>query len=126
TPRLRVRVGKATSAGSFADARGQTLLEEAERSVGNGTTDAFRTRAAIYGLGQHQNGLLDYSGGSVHLQQKNGDVAVPMMLSPAGFGILWNNASVMDVDVAKRGAKFPLVIRNPAGAGILYDLNVGP
>jgi alpha-D-xyloside xylohydrolase len=131
TPKLTVRVDRQTSALSFADARGRTLLEEAERAIGTGaggtgTMDAFRTRTAIYGLGQHQDGLLDYSGSTVHLQQKNGDVAVPMMLSPAGFGVLWNNPSVMDVDVAKGGAAFPLVIRNEAGTGIDYDFILGP
>ena len=87
---------------------------------------SFATRAPIYGLGQHQNGLLDYSGSTVHLQQKNRDVAVPMMVTPSGFGILWNNASITDVDVAKPGANVPLVIRNEAGAGIDYHFILGP
>ena len=126
TARLRVRIARATALVTFADARGATLLGEAERRIGDGTADAFATRTAIYGLGQHQNGLLDYSGSTIHLQQKNGDVGVPMLLSPSGFGILWNNASVMDVDVAKAGAKFPLVVRNESGAGIDYDFILGP
>lgn len=126
TPRLQVQVAKATSALTFSDSTGAPLLREAARSIGNGTTESFATRVPLYGLGEHQNDLLDYSGSTVHLQQKNGDVAVPMMLSPAGFGILWNNASVMDVDVAKPGAPFPLVIRNEAGAGIDYDFILGP
>ena len=125
TPRLRLRVDKGTSAVSFQDSRGATLLEEAERTVGNGTVQAFATRTPIFGLGQHVNGLLDYSGSTVHLQQKNGDVAVPMMLSPNGFGILWNNASVMDVDVARAGEKHPLIIRNEAGPGIDYHFIAG-
>ena len=124
--RLRVRIAKASALLSFADATGATLLEEAQRALGKGTIAAFNTRAIIYGLGQHQNGKLDYSGTTVHLQQTNGDVGVPMMLSPGGFGILWNNASVMDVDVAKPGAPFPLVVRNEAGAGIDYHFILGP
>ena len=126
TSRLTVRVDRNSSNVSFLDSGGHVLLSEADRSIGKGTVEAFGTRTPIYGLGEHQNGLLDYSGSTVHLQQKNGDVAVPMMLSPAGFGLLWNNASVMDVDVAKPGAQFPLVIRNEAGAGIDYDFILGP
>ena len=125
TPRLTVKVAKASSAVSFADEKGIPLLEEAERAIGNGTTDAFATKTIVYGLGQHQNGQLGYTG-TIHLQQKNGDVGVPFLLSPSGFGILWNNASVMDVDVGKPGAKYPLVIRNEAGAGIDYDFILGP
>jgi alpha-D-xyloside xylohydrolase len=126
TAKLTARISKATAAVSFTDTRGNILLQEAERSIGNGTVQAFATRTSIFGLGQHVDGLLDYSGSSVHLQQKNGDVAVPMMLSPNGFGVLWNNASVMDVDVAKPGEKRPLVIRNEAGAGIDYHFILGP
>lgn len=126
TPRLRLRIDKATSSVSFQDSNGATLLEEAERTIGHGTVQTFRTNAIVYGLGQHQNGLLDYRGSSVHLQQKNGDVGVPFILSPAGFGILWNNASIMDVDVGKSGARFPLVIRNEAGQGIDYEFILGP
>ena len=118
TSRLTVRIAKKSATVSFADASGQSLFEEAQRTIGGGTTEAFGTRAIVYGLGQHLNGLLDYSGNTVHLQQMNGDVAVPMLVSPSGFGILWNNASVMHVDVAKPGEKYPLVLRNEAGAGI--------
>jgi alpha-D-xyloside xylohydrolase len=126
TPKLTARIAKATAAVSFTDARGTVLLQEAERSTGKGTVQAFATRTPIYGLGQHVSEQLDYSGMTVHLQQKNGDVAVPMMLSPKGFGILWNNASVMDVDVAKAGERYPLVVRNEAGAGIDYHFILGP
>lgn len=126
TSRIEVRVARSTGLISFADARGGILLSEAERAIGKGTLDAFATPTIVYGLGEHQNGLLDYSGSTVHLQQKNGDVAVPMLLSSGGFGILWNNASVMDVDVAKPGAKFPLMMRSEAGAGIDYDFILGP
>lgn len=126
TPRLVTRITKASAQLSFIDSSGMTLLEDAERDVGKGTSQAFRTRTLLYGLGQHQDGLLDYSGSTVHLQQANGDVAVPMMLSPRGFGILWNNASVMDVDVAKPGEKYPVVVRNEAGPGIDYHFILGP
>ena len=91
TPRLTVKVAKASSAVSFADEKGIPLLEEAERAIGNGTTDAFATKTIVYGLGQHQNGQLGYTG-TIHLQQKNGDVGVPFLLSPSGFGILWHSA----------------------------------
>jgi alpha-D-xyloside xylohydrolase len=125
TPKLRASVSKQTAELSFADTRGNVLIEEANRDVGVGTTQAFKTPVKIYGLGEHVNGQLGYSG-TIHMQQRNGEVAIPMMLSPNGFGILWNNASVMDVDVAKTGEKFPLVLRNEAGPGIDYHFILGP
>jgi alpha-D-xyloside xylohydrolase len=77
TSKLSARIAKATAAVSFTDARGNPLLQETERSIGKGTVQAFATRTPVFGLGQHVNGHLDYSGSTVHLQQKNGDVAVP-------------------------------------------------
>lgn len=49
---------------------------------------------AFYGLGQHQNGLIDYKGKSVTLAQHNMDVAVPFVVSSGDYGILWDNDSI--------------------------------
>lgn len=131
TPAVQVRVRKSDGALSFLDAAGGILLSEGGGArqiptAGAGAvTQAFETRTPVYGLGQHQNGLLDYSGATVRLQQQNRDVAVPMMVSPRGFGLLWNNASVTDVDVG-RPAEPPLVIRSEAGGGVDYDFIYGP
>ena len=58
---------------------------------------------AIYGLGQHQSGLFDYRGSTVELGQNNTDVAIPLLVSSKGYGILWNTASFTYVD-----NRFPL------------------
>ncbi len=44
----------------------------------------------IYGLGQHQHGLLDQKGAVVDLVQRNTEVSVPFVLSSRGYGLLWN------------------------------------
>jgi len=126
TSRLLVRISKADATIAFLLPDGTPLLEEAERDAGLGATASFKTTTALYGLGQHQNGLLNYSGHSIHLQQANADVAVPMMVSPNGWGILWNDASITDVDVAVPGAPRPLTIRSEAGPGVDYDFILGP
>src|SRR5438128_1731114 len=71
TPKVTARIAKATAAVSFTDARRAVILAEADRSTRKGTVQAFATRTPIYGLGQHGNGVLDYSGPTVHLQQQN-------------------------------------------------------
>jgi alpha-D-xyloside xylohydrolase len=126
TKRLIVRVNKSDATIAFLLPDGTALLEEAERDAGLGVTAAFKTKTALYGLGQHQNGLLDYAGHSIHLQQANTDIAVPMMISPSGWGLLWNNAAVTDVDVAVPAAPQPLAIRSEAGRGVDYDFILGP
>lgn len=81
---------------------------------------------AIYGLGQHQAGLLDYRGTTVRLQQANTDVGVPVLVSSAGYGLFWNNPAVTDVAVAVPQATDRIVFRSQAGKGIDYFLFAGP
>ena len=57
----------------------------------------------IYGLGQHQSGIFNYRGSTVELAQNNTDVAMPIVLSSKGYGILWNSAALSYVD-----NRFPL------------------
>ena len=47
----------------------------------------------VYGLGQHQSGVFNYRGSVVELAQTNSDIAVPLLLSTNGYGILWNTAA---------------------------------
>ncbi|WP_443751398.1 glycoside hydrolase family 31 protein [Asticcacaulis solisilvae] len=129
TAAFKVQVAKTDGAVGFLTLDDKPLLAEAGRDLGHGVTQKFGTPFGdpniVYGLGQHQNGLLDYSGTTVHLQQANRDVAVPMLVSPKGFGILWNNAAVTDVDIALPSQP-TLVVRSEAGQGVDYDFIYGP
>ncbi len=53
---------------------------------------------ALYGLGQHQNGMFNYRGATVELGQDNTDVAIPLLVSSRGYGLLWNTASLTYFD----------------------------
>jgi alpha-D-xyloside xylohydrolase len=55
---------------------------------------------AIYGLGQHQEGILNVRGIPIRLHQANTNISVPFMLSSKGYGLLWNNPSLTDFDPA--------------------------
>jgi len=48
---------------------------------------------AFYGLGQHQNNIMNYKGHDVDLCQYNIVVAVPFLVSSKNYGILWDNNS---------------------------------
>ncbi len=54
---------------------------------------------AIYGLGQHQQSVMNHRGAEVLLLQKNREVAVPVLVSSRGYGVLWDNPAVTDVSV---------------------------
>ncbi len=63
--------------------------------------DAYRARLslrfspgeALYGLGQHEEGALDYRGRCQYLYQQNMKVALPFLLSSRGWGLLWHGYS---------------------------------
>ena len=67
--------------------------------------DRFRPDATegFYGLGQHQSGMFNYRGSTIELGQNNTDVAIPLLVSSKGYGVLWNTASFTYVD-----NRFPL------------------
>ena len=131
TPALQVRVNKQTGIISFHDAKGNPIVSEiadARRPArGAKVSQSFELQGPVFGLGQHLNGMFDYTGNTVHLQQANRDVGVPMAISSKGFGILWNNASVTDVDAGVQTTPFhPLQFRSEAGGGIDYHFIYGP
>ena len=77
----------------------------------------------FYGLGQHQNGMFNYRGATVELGQNNTDVAIPLLLSSKGYGLMWNTASLTYVD-----NRFPLELNldSLAGHSIDYYFIYGP
>jgi alpha-D-xyloside xylohydrolase len=118
---LRVQV---TPAGivSFARADGTELLAEKPAHfwwpgarhfdpLGNGRYRIEQHFQAyqgerIYGLGQHQHGLLDQKGAVIDLVQRNTEVSIPFLLSSRGYGLLWNNPAVGAVQLAGNGTRW--------------------
>jgi alpha-D-xyloside xylohydrolase len=75
----------------------------------------------IYGLGQHQHGLLDQKGCVIELVQKNTEVSIPFMISSRGYGFLWNNPAVGRVELSANGTRW---VAN-AASQIDYWITVG-
>lgn len=100
---------------SFKTAAGDSLLHERQNeprtyraSEAAGllkVEDRFGPDAteALYGLGQHQNGMFNYRGSTIELGQNNTDIAIPLLVSSKGYAILWNTASFSYAD-----NRFPL------------------
>src|SRR5437667_10661544 len=55
---------------------------------------------ALYGLGQHQEGIFNVRGVPIRLHQANTNISIPFLLSSKGYGILWNNPSLTDFNPA--------------------------
>lgn len=111
TAQAAVEVSQATGAVRFLDARGNEVL--AERAGGReikpvvvedqtGDSRFLATRQvwespadeAFYGLGQHQQGVMNYKGRDVELAQHNIDVGIPFVVSSRNYGVLWDNNSI--------------------------------
>jgi alpha-D-xyloside xylohydrolase len=106
TAKLKVRLDLATGALAFLDPAGQPIVLEKEggRTMTPAEVQGERTLhvrqeweenpdEALYGLGQHQLGLMNIKGYDLDLWQHNGTVIVPFLVSSRGFGILWDNTS---------------------------------
>ena len=106
TGKVRATVSLADGTVSFTDAGGQ--LDLAESAPGSfvpvtvegkkylATRQQFNrgTDERLYGLGQHQNGQMNYNGEDVELAQHNMDVAIPFLVSTRNYGLLWDNNSI--------------------------------
>ncbi|GAB3122026.1 glycoside hydrolase family 31 protein [Streptomyces calidiresistens] len=60
----------------------------------------------LYGLGQHQHGLLDQKGVVLDLVQRNAEVSIPVLVSSRGWTMLWNNPAVGRVELAANGTRW--------------------
>ncbi len=146
TAALQVQLDKTTGAIRFLDAAGLLVLAEAPNGTsftpatvgpstvlraGPATTWRVRQTFAldpvegIYGLGQHPDGFMNHRGTSVHLQQENRIVGVPMLVSSRGYGVLWDNPAITDVDAGKSDPA-TLTWTSEAGDAADYYFILGP
>lgn len=80
--------GREISPVTIEDQKGSHQFETIRQVFDPKADDAF------YGLGQHQQGVLNYRGHDVELAQHNMDVGVPFVASTGGYGVLWDNNSI--------------------------------
>jgi alpha-D-xyloside xylohydrolase len=108
TRELTATVHLKTGAVSFLDSKGKKIVNEKpiagrsfQSTVFDGKryynlTQTFQTTSgeAWYGLGQHQDGVLNHRGQQVSFFQNNTEVAIPFLISSKNYGILWDNYSL--------------------------------
>jgi alpha-D-xyloside xylohydrolase len=127
TRALRASIDKKTGLVSFGDLAGKTIFAEAgSRESTAGDSFALEPEEQIYGLGQHQDGYMSYRGTSVHLQQKNMEIGIPMLVSSRGYGLLWDNPAITDVEVGVKDKQNELRWTSETGKAIDYYFLYGP
>jgi alpha-D-xyloside xylohydrolase len=128
TSKATAIIDKTLGAVKFEDTEGRVLLAERPRSRESFEADSYSgdsfykvkqtfevsPEEAFYGLGQHQNGIMNYNGGrQVTLLQYNTMIGIPFLYSTKNYGILWHNYSI-----TKAGDIRPLL---PLSAFQLYS-----
>jgi alpha-D-xyloside xylohydrolase len=108
TKNISAVVDLKTGAVTFRDREGKKILGE-KQPLGRhfqpvvfdgkrsfNLTQTFQSTAgdAWYGLGQHQDGVINYKGQQVTFFQNNTEVAIPFLVSNKNYGILWDNYSL--------------------------------
>ncbi len=133
-----VRVDRRTGALTFETANGTALLRAAapaEDALVAYEDSAQPSRPAwsvrqtfrltpdegIYGLGQYQDGVLDWRGEHVLMAQANTMATIPFLVSTRGWGVLWDNYSKTTFDDDSTGATF----WSEVGDGIDYYVVLG-
>ncbi|GAB4520942.1 MAG: glycoside hydrolase family 31 protein [Amphiplicatus sp.] len=106
TDALKADISLKTGAVTFRDAKGKKILAERparafepKKAQGENFFAVHQVfdsdpQEGFYGLGQHQNGQMNYNGEDVELAQHNISIAMPFVLSTGGYGILWDNNSI--------------------------------
>ncbi len=106
TPKLKAQIDTQTGTVTFLDPSGKIILAEMPngRTLDPAEVQAEHTHHArqqwlpdptesLYGLGQHQYGLLNIKGHDIELWQHNTEIAVPFLVSSKGYGLFWDNPS---------------------------------
>ncbi len=84
---------------TVSDKRGRGLFRATRHQLVDGqATLAFDSPAdeCLFGLGQFQDGYSNVRGLCRRLTQVNTQIAIPMLLSSKGYGVLWNNYGLTD------------------------------
>lgn len=104
TNRLTVYIDKADGRLTFMKPNGEIYLAETDFSSkpieyqGDSGYSVqqdfgFSDNEALYGLGQHQDGYMNYRGKTVVLLQSNCNAVNPFLVSTRHYGLLWDNYS---------------------------------
>jgi alpha-D-xyloside xylohydrolase len=135
---LHIRVNRSSGAVRFSDAQDHPMLAETDwpypRLVTATVTDgqpaheasvwfALTPEERLYGLGQHQAGILNQRNTDLVLSQDNTNISIPFFLSSAGYGVLWNSASVTDWNNRFRQV---VAIRSNCADAVDYYYIAGP
>ena len=109
TARLKAKIDEATGRVTYTDLNDAEIVAEVSKSTTAVTVEgtatntlktAFSSSAGegLFGLGQHQDNVLNRKGTKLDLLNANTQIAIPLLVSSKGYGILWDNYSRSSFD----------------------------
>lgn len=108
TASLRLKIDKQTCAFTWMDSAGNLLVREPEvdsklltevdvayrKAYSAKLSLVFSEEEAIYGLGQHEEGVFNYRGKDEYLYHHNLKVAMPVLVSTKGYAFFFDSYSL--------------------------------
>ncbi|MDN5288504.1 MAG: xylosidase [Mucilaginibacter sp.] len=130
---ILVKLNKLNGQVTFSNLKGVTLLNESTEGVKFtlfkdslentfSVTQGFQLEEgeAIYGLGQHQAGIMNQRNQQLTLKQENMQIGIPFMHSSKGYGLFWDNYSATVFDDNTTGTSFSSQVGNCADYYFIY------
>ncbi len=107
TSRMKAKVGSTSGTVTFTDLNDGVVLAEDSKTLTAATVEGVSTNRvqtvfesptdeALFGLGQHQDSIVNFKGKNEHLANANTQINVPLLVSNKGYGIFWDNYSTSD------------------------------
>jgi len=107
TARMKAVVNTSDGVVSYTDLNDTVVLSEDRKNTTPTNVEGVSTNTietvfdspsdeALFGLGQHQDNVLNRKGTNRHIENHNTEINVPLLVSNRGYGIFWDNYSPSD------------------------------
>jgi alpha-D-xyloside xylohydrolase len=101
---MKVKVTESSGLVSYTDLGDNSLVSEYSKSLTSATVESVATNTvaaafnsptneALFGLGQHQDGVINRKGSTLRMLNANTEIQIPVLVSNKGYGIFWDNYS---------------------------------
>jgi alpha-D-xyloside xylohydrolase len=104
TARMKAKVTESSGLVSYTDLNDSALVSEYSKSLTAATVEGVATNTvaatfnspaneALFGLGQHQDGVINRKGSTLRMLNANTEIQIPVLVSNKGYGLFWDNYS---------------------------------
>jgi alpha-D-xyloside xylohydrolase len=136
TARMKAKVVESSGLVAFTDTSDTALVSEASKSLTAATVEGTSTHTvktafnsptseALFGLGQHQDGVMNRKGSTLHMLNANTQIQIPVLVSNKGYGVFWDNYSTTDF-AGNASGNTQYSFSSEAGDLVDYYLFYGP